>query len=77
MSSAGKTFEYVRRYYGVPAQRGMRVTCDGKPGTITCGDGAHILVRPDGDYPASRRWICHPTWRMTYHTPSGDVVYGD
>ena len=68
------SLDYVRRWYGVPAKRGMRVTCDGKPGTLTCGDGAHIRVRLDGEN-RSEKW--HPTWRVTYHTPEGDVSYGD
>lgn len=68
------SLDYVRRYYGVPARRGMRVTCDGKPGTLTTGDGAHIRVRLDGEKHSGNY---HPTWRVTYHTPEGDVTYGD
>lgn len=40
---------YVRRYYGVPAKRGLQVIAEGYgPGVITCGAGAHIRVRLDG-----------------------------
>jgi hypothetical protein len=68
------SFDYVRRYYKVPAKRGLRVTVDGKAGRITSGRGAHIMVRFDG---ASHSLPCHPTWRVTYHTPAGDVMHGD
>lgn len=67
------SFEYVRRWYKVPAKRGMRVTIDGQGGRITSGRGGCIMVRFDGvkfSIPA------HPTWKVTYHTPTGDVVFG-
>ena len=57
------SLDYIRTYYGVPARRGMRVTVDGRPGVLTCGDGAHIRVRFDGER-FSRS--CHPTWRVDY-----------
>lgn len=43
------SFDYVRRTYGVPAKRGMRVIANGKPGRITSGNGQYIMVRIDGD----------------------------
>lgn len=55
--------EYVRRYYGVPAKRGMKVAVDGNPGRITGFRDAHLLVRFDGDRHPSP---CHPTWRVDY-----------
>lgn len=68
------SFDYVRRYYGVPAKRGMRVTVyNGQQGRITSGAGHYIRVRLDGEN-WSRHF--HPTWRMTYHTPDGDVTFG-
>ncbi|AXA95439.1 hypothetical protein [Microbacterium sp. PM5] len=51
------TLEYVRRYYGVPAIRGRRVTYMGRPGRITSADH-RIRVRFDGDEFSS---IIHPT----------------
>lgn len=42
-------FSYIRRYYGVPAKRGMRVTYQGKPGVITGTSGPHLRVRLDGE----------------------------
>ncbi len=68
--SSGRThghwsLDYVCRKYGVPAKRGMRVTADGKPGVITCGDGQYLRIRLDGEK-RSGRW--HPTWRIDYHS---------
>lgn len=61
-----RSFDYVRRYYGVPAKRGMRVTVyDGREGTITCGAGHYIRIRLDGE---KRSRIFHPTWKLTYHS---------
>lgn len=55
---------YVRSQYGVPAKRGMRVTVDGRSGTITSADHA-LRVRFDGErHPVS----AHPTWRVEYHS---------
>jgi hypothetical protein len=67
-------FDYVRRYYGVPAGRGVRVTdYQGRTGTITRATH-YVFVRLDG----TRHAIpFHPTWRLTYHTDAGDVVYGE
>lgn len=58
---------YVRRYYRVPAKRGMRVIADGKPGVITAFEGQYIRVRLDGEE-HSRNW--HPTWHMEYVEPT-------
>jgi hypothetical protein len=62
------TAQYVRRYYRVPAKRGMPVTVDGHPGRITGFRDALLLVRfTDGPHAHDRRPApCHPTWRVTY-----------
>jgi hypothetical protein len=65
---------YVKDNYGVPAEVGVRVTCNGKPGTITGFVGQYLAVKIDGE-PRATPW--HPTWRVTYHTPDGDYVTGD
>lgn len=57
MAKGRFSFDHVVDKYGVPARRGMRVTHHGRPGTITCGDGAHIRVRFDGERHSSS---CHP-----------------
>lgn len=58
------TMAYIRKFYDVPAKRGMRVTVNGWPGTITGSDGAYIKVRYDG---GSVSHPCHPTWRVEYN----------
>lgn len=60
---SAQSLEYVRRVYGVPARRGMRVVADGKPGVITSGAGEHIRIRLDGEK-HSGHW--HPTWHIDY-----------
>lgn len=58
MSAGRYSLDYVRRTYCVPVKRGMRVVTEcGKPGVVTCGDGAHVRVRVDGEK-RSGRW--HP-----------------
>lgn len=61
------SMQYIRRYYGVPAKRGMRVVAIGKPGVITGSDDARLRIRLDGE---SRSGIYHPTWEITYLTES-------
>lgn len=54
---------YIRRTYGVPAKRGMRVVANGKPGVITGTVSASLRIRLDGER-HSAPW--HPTWRIDY-----------
>ncbi|WP_307969617.1 hypothetical protein [Salinispora arenicola] len=54
---------YIRRHYGVPARRGVRVIANGRPGTITSADGARLRIRLTGD---TRSTVHHPTWRIQY-----------
>lgn len=60
--------DYVRRCYGVPAKRGMRITVEGRPGVIVSFPGQYIGVRFDGEKITSR---CHPTWEVQYDTKQG------
>lgn len=60
-------FEYVKDYYGVPADFGVGVIVNGKPGVIIKDMGNHIGVNFDEDKPGFAS-PCHPTW---------EVVYGD
>lgn len=53
----------LNRRYGTPAKIGMRITADGKPGTIISGRGHHLGIRLDGEK-HSGTW--HPTWRIDY-----------
>jgi hypothetical protein len=57
--------QYVRKYYGVPAEVGRRVEVAGKPGVIAEGRGAYIGVLFDEDEPGTV-YPCHPTWRVEY-----------
>lgn len=48
------SLEYIRKYYGVPAQVGVRVTfsepgttMEGKRGVITGSSGPHVMVQFD------------------------------
>ena len=59
--------DYVRQYYGVPAQIGRRVVVNGKPGIIAEDRGHYIGVNFDSDKPGVIR-NAHPT---------SNVVYGD
>ena len=50
--------EQIRRTRKVPAKRGMRVTVDGKPGTIRSASRGYINVQFDGD---RHTMPAHPT----------------
>ena len=50
--------DYIRKTYGVPAKRGMRVIAYGKPGVITSAHGPHLMIRLD-DYKHPRPY--HPS----------------
>jgi hypothetical protein len=55
---------YVRSYYRVPAELNMRVTVNGRDGTIAGFPNQYIAVLFDGETETVR---CHPTWRVEYH----------
>ena len=63
-------FDYIQRYYGVPARKGQRVEYSpgNKParqGTITGSHNQYIKIRFDGDaktFPG----VFHPTDGMRY-----------
>lgn len=61
-----KPCQYVRDYYGVPAEIGRRVVVNGEPGVIAEDRGHHIGVLFDKDTPGTV-YPCHPTWRAEYH----------
>lgn len=67
------SMSYVRRFYRVPAGRGMRVVYNGdrdgtpRAGTITSADGAYLRIRLDGESSPGK---FHPTWKITYLTPA-------
>lgn len=59
----------LRRYYSVPAKRGMRVRYTGEGqdnpllGTITSARGFHLRIRLDG---IKTPCIFRPTWELEY-----------
>jgi hypothetical protein len=57
--------EYVRQYYGVPAEIGRRVMVSGKPGVITADRGQYIGVTFDADKPYVVH-NAHPTSEVEY-----------
>lgn len=62
--------EYIRKSYGVPAKRGMRVRYTGhhsgpKEGRITRSRGPYLLILLDGEK-FSKPY--HPTWEIEYLT---------
>ena len=62
-----KPFEYVRKAYGVPAEKGRRVVAYGKPGVITECRGHHIGINLDECKPG----VTHP-----YHPVDGIEYLG-
>lgn len=65
------SMDYIRHSYGVPAQRGGRVTWwetlgAQVVGTIVGTRGHYLRVRLDGE---TRARTLHPTWRIGYHEP--------
>lgn len=57
--------EYVRRYYGVPAEIGRRVKINGRPGIISADRGQYIGVTFDSDGPCVVH-NAHPTSEVEY-----------
>lgn len=66
------TGDYVRRYYGVPAQLGGRVVAVGCPGRITGFAGQYVWIELDDCDTAAPY---HPTWCIDYLDASGSVVF--
>ncbi len=59
------SFEYVKEYYGVPAEYGRRVLVYGKPGIIAADRGHYIGVNFDSDKPGVIM-NAHPTSEVEY-----------
>lgn len=58
-------FDYIHRFYQVPAEIGRRVVANGQPGTIVGARDAYIIVNLDKEEPhVTGAW--HPTWEMRY-----------
>lgn len=63
------SFDYIRKYYGVPAERGRVVTCYGERGVVVGADGHYLRVVIDGDTSEEERRY-HPTDKVVY----GEIV---
>jgi hypothetical protein len=61
------SMDYICKYYDVPAKSGGRIRYSGgrqsSEGTIVAAQGAHLLIRLDGDDDAMPY---HPTWKIEY-----------
>ena len=66
------SLDYIRRAYGVPAKRGVRVRYTDEQGArwngrITSALGSRLRVLVDDRVPGYRgRLILHPTYRVEY-----------
>jgi hypothetical protein len=60
-----RPLQYVRDYYGVPAELGRRVVVNGNPGVIALDRGHYIGVNFDHDKPGEVRNV-HPTDGVVY-----------
>lgn len=58
-------FEYIKNYYGVPAEIGRLVKVNGKSGIIIEDRGNYIGVNFDADKPGVVE-NAHPTWEVEY-----------
>lgn len=54
-------YDYISKYYRVPARRGGRVRVNGREGVII--GATHYLVV---DFGEADPGMCHPTWRVEY-----------
>jgi hypothetical protein len=56
--------DYIRKYYGVPAKRGMRVIYGASGyGTIVGSKGCYLRIRMDGERKVKSY---HPEYLLTY-----------
>ena len=60
------SMQRIRQFYSVPAKRGMRITHEGHPCTITgtTRGPMHLMVRFDDD--PKRTYPIHPTSEVEY-----------
>ena len=65
------SFEKVRKKYGVPAKRGMRVIAYGEPGVLTSATGSYVRIRLDS-LSFSRRY--HPVHGISYLDEENNVI---
>lgn len=63
-------YDYVRRYYGVPAFIGARVSVGGRTGVLAARrrTDQYVYIRFDGDQKATGPW--HPMDGIAYEVPN-------
>jgi hypothetical protein len=54
---------WIAAQYGVPAEKGRRVTFRGEPGVITSAHLQYLMIRMDS---GALVGPCHPTWHIDY-----------
>ena len=65
MKPTGDCYDYVRRYYGVPAYIGMRVRVQGHEGVLVKSRGdQYVYILFDGEQ--KKRGPYHPTDAVEY-----------
>ena len=64
-------YEYIKKKYSVPAEKGRRIRAYGKPGQIVSAYGHYIGVRLDGEKKTGRY---HPVDGIEYLDEKGDVI---
>lgn len=67
------SMEYIRKFYDVPAKRGMAVRFMGnRTGKIVWSDGAYLRIKFSGCKIAKNY---HPTYTLEYLDSSGAVIW--
>lgn len=60
------TMQSIRQFYSIPAKRGMRITHEGKPATITGTTRGPMYLRVRFDDDPKQTFPIHPTWAVKY-----------
>ena len=58
--------DQIRARFGIPVEKGMRITFDGHPGVITGFNFLSLRVTLDYGNGAAGHTLIHPTWRVAY-----------
>jgi len=59
------SFEYIKKYYKVPAEEYREILLDARKGVIVGGKGQYLLVVFYDDKKLNPL-PCHPTWKVEY-----------
>ena len=65
-------FELMIKNRSIPfAKLGMKVSVEGRMGTIVGFHGLNLAVYFDGEYNYSN---CHPHWKVTYYDDNMNII---